>query len=94
MIHKCSKWCLIHKRVSVSSLLAVGVGGSLFSLLGLGTGWFALWVFAIIVPVILGMMDYIDFKWVILWECIMFLPIGVIIFLIFGGTIISLLRKS
>lgn len=52
-----------------------------------------LWIAAIVIPLILGMMEYIRFRWVLLWEIIMLFPIGLIVLILFGSAIIGLFKR-
>ncbi len=88
-----SEWCNSH-NIAVSSLLAIGgLGGLVFAFNNWGI-LAALYIALIIIPLLLGMAGQIGFKWVILWEIIMLLPIGIIILIFFGGAILTLFRKG
>ena len=55
--------------------------------------WFllGLWIAAIVIPPIVGMTGKVSFKWVVLWEAIMFSPI-VLIFVLTAGRKMNMSR--
>ncbi len=87
------QWCQTHSRISPSFLALAGFGGSFFAFNQWGLIP-AVYILMVLIPLILGMAGKIEFKWVILWLCVMLLPIGIFILLFFGGAIISLFRRS
>lgn len=69
--------------------------------LGLGSytaftfnGWLVLYIAAIFIPLVLGMMEKVRFRWVLLWEMVVLLPVGLIVAVLFGGAILQLFRRS
>jgi len=67
------------------SMSTIDLGTNMFSMPHFGF-WSVIYIAAIILPLILGMAGKIGFRWVILWESIMFLPVGIFIVLLIGTT--------
>ena len=86
--------CKRHKYITSGSLMAVGAVAFPFTYNATGNIWIILYLAAVFVPVILGMMDIVKFKWVLLWEAIVLFPVTLISMLLFGGFIISLFKKA
>lgn len=75
-------WCSAHhqKLAIVLGLLAIGIAVTYaFRLFPIWQVWLAIWIIAVLTPLILGMLGKVQFKWAILWECVMFFPIVLIL---------------
>jgi hypothetical protein len=86
--------CDDHKNVVSGSILVLGVTATGLIGLNIPTG---LWIFpvlyglAIIFPIILGMADKLEFKWVLLWEAVLLLPVAIVVGL---GLVMLLTHRS
>lgn len=86
--------CKCHRNITSASILTIGLIASPIAYKTTGSIWVVLYLAAIFVPLILGLMDRVKFKWVLLWEGIVLLPITIIAMLFFGGFLLALFRKA
>lgn len=94
IINTCKSFgTLCQRHRYITSFTLIGVGAVFAPYVAHIHVMLAVYIIAIILPLVLGMMGKIGFKWVILWELIMFLPIGIILMVFFGGAIIGLLKR-
>lgn len=89
---------LIERRLSkkkyfdIAAVAGLGFSTSIFSYLNYGA-WTVLYIAAIVIPLILGMAGKVEFKWVILWEIVMFAPVGFVVIILFFKTLVAMALK-
>jgi len=90
-------WGMEHRKplIIILGLAAIGVIILLaFQHLPTWKVWLAIWSTSVITPIVLGMLGRkIEFRWVVLWECVMFLPV-VLILIFFVQDIRGFVAKS
>lgn len=86
--------CKHHNKMTTTSLLTIGLLTAPIAYKSTGQIWIVIYIAAILIPIILGMMDKVKFKWVLLWEGVLFLPLTLVAMLFFGGFLLTLFRKA
>lgn len=93
----CSKdWCIRNRRNLIPVPATLMVAGMIGTYTIAPTPWqlpLAIWIFAILFPIILGMAGKVRFHWVLLWEAVCLAPISLILLLFFGSAIIGLFKR-
>lgn len=81
-LHSLKTWSSAHRKTLALILGFILIGGAIiygFHVLPAWKMWLAIWIASVITPVILGMLGKVGFKWAVLWECVMFFPVVLIL---------------
>ena len=75
-------WGWAHRKTLLITLGLVALGAVViyaFHVLPPWKVWLAIWATSVIAPLVLGMLGKVGFRWAVLWECVMFFPIVLIL---------------